>query len=166
MHTDPFRSWTISQERYLATKSAAVGSLVIFWMFEYSPCYNMGYNALTYTFLVELYPYATRSRGIALFQLFGRGAGFFNTFVNPIGMQNAKWKYLLSYVCFLVFEITAIYFLWPETSGRTLEELAFLFEDKEKAEQAAAATDKQLHSEAGVVEKDGTGVVTIENKAA
>jgi hypothetical protein len=128
-----------------------------------------------------LYPYATRSRGIALFQLFGRGAGFFNTFVNPIGMQNAKWKYLLSYVCFLVFEIIAIYFLWPETSGRTLEELAFLFEDKDRAEQAAAATDKQLQhvivagenyrtgvSEqdgTGMAEKDGTGVVTIENRA-
>ena len=92
----------------------------------------------------ELYPFATRARGIALFQLFGRGANFFNTFVNPIGMKNAQWKYLLSYVVFLCFEITIIYFLWPETSGRTLEELAFLFEDKDKAEQAAAATDKQL----------------------
>jgi sugar porter (SP) family MFS transporter len=161
-----YTGWTITQERYLATKNAAVGGLVIFWMFAYSPCYNMGYNALTYTFLVELYPYATRARGIALFQLFGRGAGFFNTFVNPIGMQNAKWKYLLSYVCFLVFEIIIIYFLWPETSGRTLEELAFLFEDKDKAERAAAATDKQLHSEADAVQKDGTGVVTIENKSA
>lgn len=162
-----YTGWTITQERYLATKSTAVGNLVIFWMFAYSPCYNMGYNALTYTFLVELYPFATRARGIALFQLFGRGAGFFNTFVNPIGMKNAEWKYLLSYVCFLCFEIVIIYFLWPETSGRTLEELAFLFEDKDKAEQAAAATDKQLHSEVDAVhEKNEAGVVTIENKTA
>jgi len=96
-------------------------------------------------------------------------------------MQNAKWKYLLSYVCFLVFEIVAIYFLWPETSGRTLEELAFLFEDKDKAEQAAAATDKQLQhvvdagdnyrvgmsdqDGTGMAEKDATGVTTIENRA-
>lgn len=91
-----YTGWTITQERYLATQSAAVGNLVLFWMFAYSPCYNMGYNALTYTFLVELYPFATRSRGIALFQLFGRGANFFNTFVNPIGMENAEWKYLIS----------------------------------------------------------------------
>jgi hypothetical protein len=143
---------------------------------------------VTNLYLAELYPFATRARGIALFQLFGRGANFFNTFVNPIGMKNAQWKYLLSYVVFLVFEITIIYFLWPETSGRTLEELAFLFEDKDKAEQAAAATDKQLqHDEdvgenyrtgvsekdgpavvqsegAPVAEKDGTGVTTIENK--
>jgi len=55
-NSDCFQSWTITQERYLATKSSAVGSLVIFWMFAYSPCYNMGYNALTYTFLVGKSP--------------------------------------------------------------------------------------------------------------
>ncbi|KAM0719594.1 hypothetical protein Q7P37_003724 [Cladosporium fusiforme] len=157
--------WTITQERYLATESVAVGNLVLFWMFAYSPCYNMGYNALTYTFLVELYPFATRSRGIALFQLFGRGAGFFNTFVNPIGMENAQWKYLLSYVCWIAFEVLVVWFLFPETSGRTLEELAFLFEDKDLGAKAAAVTDKQLHSDEGAVQlKEDTGVVTVENK--
>lgn len=73
-------------------------------------------------------------------------------------MKNAQWKYLLSYVVFLCFEITIIYFLWPETSGRTLEELAFLFEDKDKAEQAAAATDKQLQHDDGAGEDYRTGV--------
>ncbi|PNS16848.1 hypothetical protein CAC42_4812 [Sphaceloma murrayae] len=144
--------WTITQARYLATASAAAGNLVIFWMFAYSPCYNTGYNALTYTFLVELWPFAQRSRGIAFFQLFGRGAGFFNTFVNPIGLDNIGWKYLITYCCWIAFEIVVVYFLFPETSGRTLEELAFLFEDSKLAEQQAAVTDKHLH--AGPVEVD------------
>lgn len=76
-------------------------------------------------FLVELFPFAVRARGITIFQLFGRGANFFNTFVNPIGLKNATWKYLISYCVWLVFELVCIYFLWPETSGRTLEELTF-----------------------------------------
>lgn len=76
-------------------------------------------------YLVELFPFAVRSRGISVFQFFGRGAGFFSTFVNPIGLQNAKWKYLIMYCVWVGFEIICIYFLWPETSGRTLEELAF-----------------------------------------
>ena len=58
-NTNLSKSWTITQERYLATKSSAVGSLVIFWMFAYSPCYNMGYNALTYTFLVGKFPFVS-----------------------------------------------------------------------------------------------------------
>jgi hypothetical protein len=66
-----------------------------------------------------------RSRGLAVYQLFSRLAGFFTTFVNPIGLANASWKYLISYCCFLVFEICFVYFFFPETFGRTLEELSF-----------------------------------------
>ena len=75
--------------------------------------------------MVELWPYAERSRGIAVFQLFGRLAGFFTTFVNPVGLSTVKWRYLISYCCFLAFEIVFVYLLFPETFGRTLEELAF-----------------------------------------
>lgn len=92
--------------------------------------------------MVEIWPYAQRSRGITFFQLFGRLAGFFTTFVNPIGLENASWKYLISYCCFLAFEIVFIYFTFPETFGRTLEELTFLFEDRALAEEANRAAEK------------------------
>jgi len=41
--------WTISMERYLTTKSYAAAVLTIFWIFAYSPAYNVAYNALTYS---------------------------------------------------------------------------------------------------------------------
>lgn len=73
---------------------------------------------------------------------------------------------ICSYVCFLVFEIICIYFLWPETSGRTLEELAFLFEDKDLGEQAARITEKQLHGGGSVSElKDDSTVVRVEDRS-
>ncbi|KAF4928684.1 High-affinity glucose transporter [Colletotrichum viniferum] len=145
-------SWTISMERAVhaldndyTNQSASIAT--IFFIFMYSPCYNIGYNALTYTYLVELWPYALRSRGISFFQLFGRMAGFFTTFVNPIGIKNASWRYLISYCCWLAFEVVFVYFMFPETAGRTLEELAFLFEDKALAEQANGAVEKVIHHE-------------------
>ncbi|KAG6859180.1 hypothetical protein C0991_001158, partial [Blastosporella zonata] len=76
-------------------------------------------------FLVELFPYKVRAKGISVFQVFSRSAGFFNQFVNPIGIANAGWKYYISYCIFLLFEVLFVYFLFPETQGRTLEELAF-----------------------------------------
>ena len=99
--------------------------------------------------MVELFPYAERSRGIAVEQFFVRGAGFFTTFVNPIGMDNAGWKYLIMYIVMILLEICTIYFFYPETQGRTLEELAFLFEDKEVAEKAVMAVEKTIHHEGG-----------------
>ncbi|KAI0450023.1 guanine deaminase [Xylaria acuta] len=140
-------SWTITMKYAIDGKNSghlntAAGSAVLFFIFAYSPCYNLGYNALTYTYMVEIWPYAERSRGIAYFQLWGRLAGFFTTFVNPIGLQNAGWRYLISYVVFLAYEIVFVYFFFPETFGRTLEELAFLFEDKALADEAVHAVEK------------------------
>ena len=37
----------------------------------------------------------------------------------------AGWKYYISYCVWLGFEVVFIWFLFPETSNRTLEELAF-----------------------------------------
>jgi hypothetical protein len=89
-----------------------------------------------------VFPYATRARGIAIFQFWGKAAQFFGIYVNPIGRtlrfrnshvanrqltgtQAIDWKYLLVYCCWIFAEVVMIWFLWPETSGRSLEELAF-----------------------------------------
>lgn len=91
-----------------------------------------------------------RNRGIALFQFWGRAAAFFTTFVNPIGLDNIEWKWLIVYCVFLVYEIIFVWFLFPETSNRTLEELTFLFEDKELAEKANQAVTKAVgHNDSG-----------------
>lgn len=42
-------AWTIAMERVITIESKAAGHFVIFVMFAYSPCYNIGYNALTYS---------------------------------------------------------------------------------------------------------------------
>ncbi|PSN62436.1 general substrate transporter [Corynespora cassiicola Philippines] len=147
-----YTAWTISMEKAQTAKEAgghnneaSIANVV--FLFLYSACYNIGYNALTYTYMVELWPYMERSRGIAIYQLFSRLAGFFTTFVNPIGLNEIKWKWLIVYCCWLVFEINFVYFLFPETANRTLEELAFLFEDKDLAERATGAVEKVVQRE-------------------
>lgn len=35
------------------------------------------------------------------------------------------WKYYISYCIFLLFEVVFVWFMIPETHGRSLEELAF-----------------------------------------
>jgi hypothetical protein len=76
-------------------------------------------------YLIEIFPYAQRARGISIFQFWGKAAQFFSTNVNPIGTAAIGWKYLLVYCCWIFVEAVLIWFLWPETSGRSLEELAF-----------------------------------------
>lgn len=88
-----------------------------------------------------MFPYYVRTKGLSWFQLFGRTAVMFGklfqpafpifstdrigSFVNPIGLENIDWKYLIVYVVWLCFEIVFIYIFFPETYGKTLEELHF-----------------------------------------
>ncbi|KAF2108388.1 general substrate transporter [Lophiotrema nucula] len=141
--TIAFKYATTAEDAGGHNQSASIASL--FFIFAYQPCYNIGFNALTYTYMVEVWPYLERSRGIAVFQLFGRLAAFFTTFVNPIGLENISWKWLVVYCCWLAYETGFVWFLFPETANRTLEELAFLFEGEERAHIAAEAVESKLH---------------------
>ncbi|THG93118.1 hypothetical protein EW026_g8027 [Hermanssonia centrifuga] len=150
-----FTGWTIASARYAIDGDQASSRAVIAFIFLYSPAYNCGFNALTYAFLVELFPFHARAKGIAVFQLWSRAAGFFNQFVNPIGISNAGWKYYISYCVWLLFEVVFVYLVFPETSGRSLEELAFLFEDKIQ-EQQQQRVEREM-------EEDSTPVVPGHN---
>ncbi|KAH6879915.1 hexose transporter [Coprinopsis sp. MPI-PUGE-AT-0042] len=141
-----FTAWTIASARYNITGDKSSSAAVIAMIFLYSPCYNIAYNALTYTYLVEVFPFHSRAKGIAIFQTFSRCAGFFNQFVNPIGLKNAGWKFYISYCVFLAFEVVFVFFMFPETHGKTLEELAFLFE-KDEVQKQADIVEKAMHAD-------------------
>ncbi|ORY63314.1 major myo-inositol transporter iolT [Pseudomassariella vexata] len=143
--TVAFHSLSVADDAGYENKSASYAALVFY--FAYSPTYAIGNNALTYTYLVELFPYAVRSRGIGIEQIFGKCGGFFSNFVNPIAMDAIGWKYFAAYCAWIFFEFCFQFIFYPETGGRTLEELAFLFEDKELADRAVEAVEKQIHHE-------------------
>lgn len=67
-------------------------------------------------------------------------------------MEDIGWKYLLVYVCWLCFEVVFIYFFFPETFGKTLEELTFLFEDEAEQRQALEATAEKVLQDPTVTE--------------
>lgn len=129
--------------------------------------YSFVLPLLTITaYLIELFPYAQRTRGIGIEQVFGKCGGFFSNNVNPVALRAIDWKFLAIYCGWIAFELLFIFFLYPETSGRTLEELAFckchrivyvsvssanlrptVFEDKDRADKAVIAVEKQIHHE-------------------
>jgi sugar porter (SP) family MFS transporter len=154
----------IADKQGTTNSPAQIASL--FFYFAYSPCYNIGNNSLTYTYLVELFPYAQRTMGIGIEQIFGKLAGFFSVYVNPIALTAIEWKYFAIYCGWISFEFSFIYFMYPETYNRTLEELAFLFED-DLADEATRAVEKSVNHvpDETAVDHGKTGTTTIERAA-
>lgn len=81
---------------------------------------------------------------------------------------NFRYAHAVSYCVFLAFEAVFIFFVFPETHGKSLEELAFLYEDDKQAEQnrrviehaddgpQIAVTPDREDSEKGVIERVDT----------
>lgn len=95
----------------------------------------------------------------------------FGTFVNPIGLDPVNgigYKFMVVYCCWIAFEGFLIWWIWPETSGHTLEELAFrksvqslcvcvmtsltnsivVFEDPGKIQLQTATVESKMHPHA------------------
>jgi len=92
------------------------------------------------------------------------------------GTAAIGWKYLLVYCCWIAVEAILIFLLWPETSGRSLEELAFcksltdfgydaartwshtntyicaVFEDEDLARRTTQAVEKEIQHESHIVQ--------------
>ena len=49
-------------------------------------------------------------------------------FVNPIALESIGWKYYFVFVVFLILFLVVSFFCYPETKGRTLEQMAFIFD--------------------------------------
>jgi hypothetical protein len=78
---------------------------------------------------LELWPFQLRSRGMSALWMIMISALIFNVFVNPIALAAIGWKYYIVYVALLVSYGLVIFFFYPETKGRTLEEISVVFGD-------------------------------------
>lgn len=146
-----FACWTGASANFAMSANHNAAGAVIGMIFIYYGCYNL-MHPLTWIYVPEVFPYYTRSKGTSVTQFLTRASAAFNTFVNPIGLANLGWKFYIVYVVWLAIETVTIFFVYVETKGPTLEELAVLFEGKD-------AKVGQLH-----VEKTGNTVNEMEER--
>jgi hypothetical protein len=77
----------------------------------------------------------------------------FNQYVNPIGLQHLAWKFYFVYIAILVIEVLCIWFLYVETKGPTLEEIARLFDGDD-----ANVAGKDILVESGLRDRKSSAV--------
>lgn len=105
-----------------------MASAIVFLIFLYNMVYQIC-SPIAFTYTMEICPYSMRSKGAMLYQFAGSIVGFFNNYVNPIAMEAITWKYYIVYCCWLIVQFLIVWFLFPETSGRDLEEVNKAFDD-------------------------------------
>ncbi|KAJ5359144.1 uncharacterized protein N7496_011557 [Penicillium cataractarum] len=106
----------------------AAGSASVAMLFLFFGSYAVAYTPLSIAYPVEILPFHLRAKGLSLCLTVVFGAGFFNQYVNPIAFDALAWRFYFVYVVCLAAFLVIIYFLFPETKGRTLEEIAVVFD--------------------------------------
>ncbi|KAJ5163532.1 uncharacterized protein N7500_005362 [Penicillium coprophilum] len=112
----------------------AAGIAVIPLLFLFIGAYDIAYAPLFISYLAEILPFQLRAKGIAVTLSVDAVACFFNQYVNPVAFTAIAWKYYFVFLGCLVIFLVLIYFLFPETKGRSLEEVAMIFDKESESE--------------------------------
>lgn len=109
------------------TGAPATGLIACTYLFVAS--FAPTWGPVSWIYPPELFPLRLRGKGVALAT---SGNWAFNTALGlfvPVALANIKWK---TYIVFGVFNAAAffhVFFAFPETAGKTLEETEAMFED-------------------------------------
>lgn len=126
--------WTALNARFTATGSRSIGLAVLPFLFIFNFHYAIALTPLLYAYPTEIFPYELRSFGVALV-LFGANLTLIvGSVANPVAMTALGWRYYILFVIIDALFFVAIWFLFPETKGKSLEEVALVF-DKENNQQ-------------------------------
>ncbi|OAA68708.1 hexose transporter [Niveomyces insectorum RCEF 264] len=147
--------WTACSAVNNDTGNRAAGIVVVVCLFIFYFHYDIAYTPLLLGYPTEIFPYSLRSKGIAL-ELFSiYGSLIVQAFVNPIGLGNIGWKYYIVFCCFLAVFLVVTYFLFPETKGYSLEEIAQVFDGPSAAVDPTRSTKAENEALSGTMHDEG-----------
>ncbi len=129
---------------------------------------GFAWPGLTIAYSSEILPYNIRAKGLALCLGITALSGVLNQYINPIGLSHLAWKFYFVYIVILVIEVASIWFLFVETKGPTLEEIATLFDgDNANVAGASVVSSKGLDtSQLGKFAKPELGTINSYLKLA
>ncbi|KAK7219012.1 hypothetical protein V2G26_007015 [Clonostachys chloroleuca] len=100
---------------------AAEASIVFFFL--YYIAFGLGMLGVPWLYPTEINSIAMRTKGAAVSTATNWITNFFIVEITPIGIQNLGWKFWIVFTVFNAAFMPVIYFLYPETANRTLEDL-------------------------------------------
>lgn len=114
--------------------SVANSSIAFIYLFGIS--YSIGWSPLSPMYIVECLDTNTRAKGKALAQLVTATSSFVIQYSSGPAFEHIKYYFYIVFIGWDCIEFLVIYFFWPETNGRTLEELDEVFNAKDPVKKS------------------------------
>ncbi|KAH8816000.1 general substrate transporter [Xylogone sp. PMI_703] len=125
------------------SQTAAANTTIAF-IFIFGVVFSIGWTPLQSMYIAETLPTATRAKGTAIGNFSSSVASTIIAYSSGPAFQNIHYYFYLVFVFWDLIEVVIMYFYFPETKDRTLEELAEVFEApnpvKKSLEKRSAVT--------------------------
>lgn len=100
----------------------------VFFLYLYFFVYVLGFLGLPFLFASEIAPTHLRAAVCGLSTAISWLFNFLVAEVTPVAFADIGWKYFIVYCCLNAAFVPTVYFFFPETAGRSLEEIDQIFE--------------------------------------
>ncbi|KAF2486754.1 general substrate transporter [Neohortaea acidophila] len=108
-------------------KSDTIASASVAFFFLYYIFFGIGFQGVPWLYPTEINGLATRAKGAALGTATNWIFNFMVVEITQIGIQNLAWKFYIIWTVLNGSFVPLTYFLYPETAGRTLEDIDTYF---------------------------------------
>ncbi|EGP88531.1 unnamed protein product [Zymoseptoria tritici ST99CH_1A5] len=103
--------------------ASEVASASVAFFFLYYVFFGIGFQGVPWLLPSEINGLAMRNKGAALGTATNWIFNFMVVEITPIGIQNLGWKFYIVWLVMNMSFVPFVYFFYPETAGRTLEDL-------------------------------------------
>ncbi|KAL1862600.1 hypothetical protein VTK73DRAFT_6736 [Phialemonium thermophilum] len=129
-----FTIWTVMAAMYDKTNGASrygITQIVFVWVFGIF--YDIGFSGLLVAYTLEVLPFHLRAKGVMIMNITVQATLALSAQTNPLAWNNlpAHWNFCLLYTLWDFVELVWIYFVYVETKGPTLEEIAKIFDGED-----------------------------------
>ncbi|KAK2733793.1 sugar transporter [Colletotrichum kahawae] len=108
-------------------ENAAGARAAIAAIFVYSMCYAIFFNAMIWVVPSELFPFFLRTKGLAFAVATKSVTAIVLSQITPLAIASVSWRYYSLFIATNLAAAVFYFFFLPETSGKSLEEIAELF---------------------------------------
>ncbi|KAH9945007.1 general substrate transporter [Epithele typhae] len=119
----------------LAAQRAGIAMIFLTSIF-----FSVSFGPVSWVLASEVFPTRTRSIGTSVATCANWAFNVLFSQVSNIAIVNISWKYYIIFICLNAIDFVIIAFFFPETKGKTLEEMAEIFGDEIDAHDVLSST--------------------------
>ncbi|KAH7309903.1 general substrate transporter [Stachybotrys elegans] len=113
-------------------------------IFIYSTCFAIFFNAMIWVVPTEILPFFLRSKGLAFAMVCKAVVSIVLSQITPVALANISWRFYAVFIATNLLGAVFYFFFLPETTGKSLEEIAELFGDAIATEHLGDVPIKQV----------------------